>query len=123
MFNFVIIVFVIVSVIFRIKKAQEKLQKTGVRSDDPVGKNFQNALLQGFLGQPPEQVAKFAGGSKDIDKLVTVYGPGAILGINEVSVFLKISEQDAQEILDQLLSSGKAITTTSASGKIRYKLI
>jgi hypothetical protein len=124
--NIIIFVAVIASIIIRAKKAQERTRAGGGQTAAP---DFKSKILEGFVvpankgGEANISLPPLGLAGKQLDKIVKVYGTGAMLGTDEVSILLNVSPETTQDYLEQLASSNRAIKTSSASGKMRYKLL
>ena len=134
--NIIIVIIVIASVVFRVKKAAKLIAKNrpagnqpantaGDQAQYPSGQSVIDAASRTIIAPtqflPAFPQAGFNG--KDLNKIITVYGAGAAIGTEEVSILLNVSLEQAQNYLDQLASQGKAEMVTSVSGKTRYKLL
>lgn len=140
--NFIILAIVIASVVFRAKRAKEQILKQRAKTGSAAGNfdgqnpapqpdgadmatNIRNVLLSGGGLSPafPPQAAAAAFGNKDYNQLMSVYGHGAQLGNDEVSILLKVSPAAADNILQRLELSGQAEKILGSTGRVRYKLI
>lgn len=125
-FNLFIFVIIALSVLARVKKNRGG---PGQQQEDPSAPPKFTGLLEGLIvpknngGEVNVSLAALGLANKQLDKIVTVYGAGAMLGIDEVSILLNVSEGAALDCLEQLAGSNRAVKTMSTGGKMRYKLL
>lgn len=116
--NFIIAFFVLLSIFrrFKIRKNVPGMQ----------GQGFGNEPEQGMKTVFPKDVSsvlpKALLGNKNLEKIVTVYGTGAQVGVEDVSGLLNVSAETAQEYLGSLEGQGRAEVVMSAGNKVKYKL-
>ena len=114
--NFVIVLAVIVSIMARQKKMMQQRAQADSQAQNARPAAPKITVPQILAGRAPIF-------SKNLNKIISVYGSGAMLGTDEVSILLRVSDSAAQNYLEQLVAQGRAQTTASASGKIRYRLV
>jgi hypothetical protein len=113
------IVIVIIVLVLRAIGSKEKVRKNF--SEQFEWKSFKMGP-QLKDSSDPTVLALGVFGNKDLDKIVTVYGQGSQLSVDDVVGLLNITPEKAQAYLDELSNQGRAQLVQSTSGKIKYKL-